>query len=63
MYFAPMCCHAYLPIICYQMTVMKVVTLSRTIAALTSLENGQVGDNPQVQSENEEIHSNKSPAA
>ena len=45
------------------MTVMKVVTLSRTIAALTSLENGQVGDNPQVQSENEEIHSNKSPAA
>ena len=63
MYFAPMCCHAYLPIICYQMIVMKVVTLSRTIAALTSLENGQVGDNPQVQSENEEIHSNKSPAA
>ena len=34
MYFTPMCCRAYLPIICYQMAVMKVVTLSRTIAAL-----------------------------
>ena len=37
MYYAPMCCHAYLPIICYQMTVMKAVTLSMTIAALKFL--------------------------
>ena len=34
-----------------------------SIEILTSLENGQVGDNLQLQSENEEIHSNESPAA
>ena len=37
MYYAPMCCHAYLPITCYQMTVMNAVTLSVTTAALKSL--------------------------
>ena len=34
MYYAPMCCHTYLPIIWYQMRVMKAVTQSMTIAAL-----------------------------
>ena len=37
MYYAPMCCHAYLEIICYQMTVMKAVTLSMTIEAMKFL--------------------------
>ena len=37
MYYAPMCCHTYLPIICYQMTVMKAVILSMTRAALKFL--------------------------
>ena len=37
MYSAPMCCHAYLLNICYEMTVMKAVTLSMTIAALKLL--------------------------
>ena len=37
MYYAPMCCHAYLRIICYQMTVIKAMTLSMTIAALKFL--------------------------
>ena len=34
-----------------------------SIEILISLEKGQVGDNLQQQSENEEIHSNESPAA
>ena len=34
-----------------------------SIEILISLENGQVGGNLQLQSENEEIHSNESPAA
>ena len=33
MYYAPMCCHGHLPIICSQMRVMKAVTLLMTIAA------------------------------
>ena len=37
MYYAVMCCHAYLSIISYQMTVMKAVTLSMTIEALKFL--------------------------
>ena len=37
MYYALMCCHAYLSIICSQMTVMKAVTLSMTIEALKFL--------------------------
>ena len=37
MHYALVSCHAYLPIICYQMTVMNTVTLSVTIAALKFL--------------------------
>ena len=37
MYYSPMCCHTYFSIICYQMTVMKAVTLSMTIEALKFL--------------------------
>ena len=59
MYYAPMCCHAYLSIICYQMTVMKAVILSmitaaQTIAIPTGSENSQHVDNLQQQNENEE---------
>ena len=36
MYYVPMCCHGYLPIICYQKTMKEAVTLSMTIAALES---------------------------
>ena len=37
MYYFPMCCHGYLPIICYQKIVKEAVTLSMTIAGLESL--------------------------
>ena len=37
MSYTPMCFHAYLPIICYQMTVMKTVTFLVTIAVLKFL--------------------------
>ena len=58
-----MCCDADLPIICYQMTVMKAVATVNDHSSIeipTSSENGQHGDNLQLQSENEEIHSNES---
>ena len=64
MYYAPMYCDADLPIICYQMTVMKAVATVNDHSSIeipTSSENGQHGDNLQLQSENEEIHSNESP--
>ena len=64
MYYAPMYCDADLPIICYQMTVMKAVATVNDRSSIeipTSSENGQHGDNLQLQSENEEIHSNESP--
>ena len=63
MYYAPMYCDADLPIICYQMTVMKAVATVNDHSSIeipTSSENGQHGDNLQLQSENEEIHSNES---
>ena len=40
-----------------------IVKNHSSIEILISLENEQVGDNLQLQSENEEIHSNESPAA
>ena len=58
-----MCCDADFPIICYQMTVMKAVATVNDHSSIeipTSSENGQHGDNLQLQSENEEIHSNES---
>ena len=58
MYYAPMCC---LPTICYQMTVSDIVNDHSSIEIPTSSENGQHGDNLQLKSENEEIHSNESP--
>ena len=40
-----------------------IVKVHSSIEILISLENGQVGDNLQLQSENEEIHFNESAAA
>ena len=65
MYYAPMYCDADLPIICYQMTVMKAVATVNDHSSIeipTSSENGQHGDNLQLQSENYETNSNKRPA-
>ena len=37
MYYVPISFHVYLSIICYQMTVVKAVTLPKTISALKFL--------------------------